>query len=238
MKEITKDQNYNNHRLATSFHDAGSKNIVIFCHGFRGTSIGPSRYFVKVARKLAENNISSLRFDQYCSGNSEGDFLDSSFADWVMTTKKIAQDYLDQGYKVSLFGQSMGGAAVIAASAAIPELTATVAWAPDPNTDEFNPGADGFVEEGGQLVQNSFWQEAYDAKSADSLRTIKTPMYIVQCTADEFVDGVNRKAISENAQPNHQIDIFDGLRHSQWTFAQSEGIISKSVDFLIDEFSK
>jgi esterase/lipase len=235
MKEITQDQNYNNHRIATTFHDAGSKNIVIFCHGFRGTSIGPSRYFVKVARKLAENNISSLRFDQYCSGNSDGDFLDSSFADWVMTTKKIAQDYLDRGYKVALFGQSMGGAAVIATSAAIPELTATVAWVPDPNIDEFNPGADGFVEEGGQLVQNSFWQEAHDAKVSDKLAEINIPMYIVQCTADEFVDEANRNVIQENAQPNHQVDILDGFRHSQWTFEQSETVIARSVKYLTDK---
>jgi alpha-beta hydrolase superfamily lysophospholipase len=236
MKEITEDHIYNNHRLATTYHDAGSKNIVIFCHGFRGSSIGPSRYFVKVARKLAENNISSLRFDQYCSGNSDGDFLDSSFADWILTTKKIAQDYLGRGYKVALFGQSMGGAAVIAASAAISELTATVAWVPDPNIDEFNPGADGFVEEGGQLVQNSFWQEAYDARVADLLRTIETPMYIVQCTADEFVDEANRSAISENAQPNHQIIILDGFRHSQWSYEQSETVIDRSVDFILKHF--
>jgi hypothetical protein len=130
----------------------------------------------------------------------------------------------------------MGGAAVIAASAAISELTATVAWVPDPNIDEFNPGADGFVEEGGQLVQNSFWQEAYDARVADLLRTIETPMYIVQCTADEFVDEANRSAISENAQPNHQIIILDGFRHSQWSYEQSETVIDRSVDFILKHF--
>ncbi|MEI7792636.1 MAG: alpha/beta fold hydrolase [Candidatus Berkelbacteria bacterium] len=238
MKEITQDQIYNNHRLATTFHDAGGKNIVIFCHGFRGSSIGPSRFFVKVARKLAENNISSLRFDQYCSGNSGGDFLDSSFADWILTTKKIAQGYIDQGYKVALLGQSMGASAVIAASADIPELTATVAWVPDPNIDEFAGGAEGFVEEGGQLVQNSFWQEAREAKVADKLAKIKIPMYIVQCTADEFVDEANRKAISENAQPNHQVEIFDGYRHSQWSFEQSEIVINRTVDFIVQKFKK
>jgi len=238
MKETTKDQIYNNHRIATTFHDAGGRNIVIFCHGFRGSSIGPSRYFVKIARKLAENDISSLRFDQYCSGNSDGDFIDSSFADWILTTKKIAQGYLDQGYKVALFGQSMGGAAVIAASAAILELTAAVAWVPDPNIDEFTPDTRGFVEEGGQLVQNSFWQEAHEAKVADKLAKIKIPMYIVQCTADEFVDEANRKAIQEFAQPNHQVDIFDGYRHSQWSFEQSEIVINRTVDFIVQKFKK
>lgn len=79
MKEITQDQNFNGHRIATAFHDANTKSIVIFCHGYRGTNAGPNRFFVTVAHQLAEQGISSLRFDQYGSGNSEGDFFDSSF---------------------------------------------------------------------------------------------------------------------------------------------------------------
>ena len=76
MKELIKSRSINSHDVSTVFHDAGSKKIVIFCHGYRGTSVGPSRFFVLVAKKLAEAGISSLRFDQYGSGNSEGDFLD------------------------------------------------------------------------------------------------------------------------------------------------------------------
>lgn len=78
MKETTQDQNFNGHSIATAFHDANSKNIVIFCHGYRGTSAGPNRFFVTAARQLAKRGISSLRFDQYGCGNSEGDFIGGS----------------------------------------------------------------------------------------------------------------------------------------------------------------
>lgn len=232
MKETIQFQNYYNHRIATVFHDADSKNIVIFAHGFQSTSIGPCRRFVGCARKLSQRGISSLRFDQYGSGNSEGDFFDSSFDDWVKTIRTIAENYLAQDYKVALFGQSMGGAAVLAVGFELPDLSAIVAWSPDPNVDKFVPPENGIDEENGQIVQASFWQEAHDAKVADKLSLIKTPMYIVQCTADEYVDELNRNAIIRNAQSNHKVENYEGYPHSKWTYQQGKEIIDKSVIFL------
>ena len=234
MQEITRDQNFNGHRIATAFHEAEGKSIVIFCHGYRGTSAGPNRFFVTVARQLAEQAISSLRFDQYGSGNSEGDFFDSSFVDWIKTTKAIAENYLNQGYKVALFGQSMGGAAVIAIGSALPNLSAIVAWSPDPDVEDFIAPESGIIEESGQIVQARFWQEVHDAKVADKLQLVKTPMYIVQCTADEYVDEQNRNAIAKNAQANHEVENFEGYAHSKWTYEQAKGIIDKSVKFLVE----
>jgi len=234
MKEITQDQNFNGHRISTAFHEADSKSIVIFCHGYRGANVGPNRFFVTAARQLAEQGISSLRFDQYGSGNSEGDFFDSSFLDWVKTTKAIAENYLKQNYKVALFGQSMGGAAVIAVGSELQNLSAIVAWSPDPNVEKFFAPENGTIEENGQIVQARFWQEAHDIKVADKLSSIKTPMYIVQCTADEYVDEQNRNAIAKNAQPNHKVENFEGYSHSKWTFEQSKKIIDRSVNFLVE----
>jgi esterase/lipase len=234
MKEITKDQDFRRHRLATTFHDAGAKSIVIFCHGYRGTSARPNRFFVTAARQLAERGISSLRFDQYGSGNSEGDFFDSSFLDWIETTKTIAESYLNQGYKVALLGQSMGGAAVIAVGSELGNLSAIVAWSPDPNVEDFIAPENGIIEENGQIVQARFWQEAHDTKIADKLTSVKIPMYIIQCTADKYVDEQNRNAIAKNAQPNHKVENLEGYAHSEWTYEQAKGIIDKSIRFLVE----
>ena len=106
-------QIYNDHTIALALHEASTKKVVIFCHGFRGTSTGPARFFVKAARELEKEGISSVRFDQYGSGNSDGEFEESRFDDWVATTIAIARDYLSNGYEVALFGQSMGAATVI-----------------------------------------------------------------------------------------------------------------------------
>ena len=68
------------------------KKIVIMNHGFRGSSIGPARTFVNFAKILNQKGISSLRFDQPNSGNSEGDYLNSSFNEWVNTTMYFAKN--------------------------------------------------------------------------------------------------------------------------------------------------
>ena len=231
--EIANTRQYNGHDISTIFHDVRSRKIVIFCHGYRGTSIGPSRFFVKASRILAKNGISSFRFDQYGSGNSEGDFMDSSFKDWEKTTQIITQDFLDQGYTVGLLGQSMGGATVICVGSELPAITSIVAWAPDAGVDLFYPPKNGFIEEGGQRVQSSYWQEAYDARIADRLSNVQAPMYIVQCSDDEYVSAENHEAIERNARPNHDVEMYNGYKHSAWTYEQAEGIINKSVQFLI-----
>lgn len=233
-----KTEEYNSHKLAISHHDTKSKNIVIFCHGYRGTAVGSGRFFVRAAQKLEEANISSIRFDQFGSGNSDGDFFNSSFNDWLVTTKAIAKDYLNKGYRVALFGQSMGGATVISVGSELPEITAVVAWVPDPNVEDFNYPESGYIEEGGQRVQAAYWQEARDAKVADKLLGLKAPAFIVQCTDDEYVDDTNRKAILNNAQFNHKVVSFENYKHSNWTYNQAEDIIAKSTDFVIESFNQ
>ena len=65
--------------------EPNQKKMVIMSHGFRASSIGPARTFVDFARILNKNGYSTLRFDQANSGNSEGDYLDSSYNEWVNT---------------------------------------------------------------------------------------------------------------------------------------------------------
>lgn len=237
MAEV-KTEDYNHHKIAIAHHDTRSKNIVIFCHGYRGTAVGPSRFFVRAAQKLEESGISSIRFDQFGSGNSDGDFVNSSFDDWIATTKAIAEDYLNKGYRVALFGQSMGGATVITVGSELPEITAVVAWVPDPNVEDFKYPESGYIEEGGERVQAKYWQEAHDSKIVDKLASLKAPTLIVQCTDDEYVDSVNRKAIMDNAQPHHKIVNFENYTHSSWTYEQAEDVIARSIDFIVKSFKK
>lgn len=231
--ETTETRQINGHNIACANVDAGSKTIVIFCHGFRSSTIGPNRFFVRASRLLAEHSISSVRFDQYGSGNSEGDFVDSSFDDWMETTKVLAEEYLAKGYRVALFGQSMGGATVIGVGASLPKLSAIVSWVPDPNVEDFIPSESGIFEEGGQNVQCDFWQEAHDARIAEKLASVKAPTYIVQCSDDEFVSEENHKAIEDNARPHHTVEMFKGRKHSSWSYDDATDIIQKSVDFIV-----
>ena len=84
--------------------DIPQQKIVVMSHGFLGTSIGPARTFVDFEQLLLEAGFSVLRFDQPGGGNSEGDYIDSSFTTWVDTTTYFAKKYLELGYRVTLLG--------------------------------------------------------------------------------------------------------------------------------------
>jgi putative redox protein len=89
----------------------------------------------RIAVALAAKGIAVLRFDFTGLGSSEGDFANSTFSSNVADLVRAA-DHLRETRKAPaiLIGHSLGGAAVLAAAAQIPEARAvvTVAAPSDP----------------------------------------------------------------------------------------------------------
>lgn len=226
----------NSKKIATVINDAGAKDIVFFCHGFRSSKIGPNRFFVRVARELEKQKISSLRFDQYGSGDSEGDFIDSRFDDWVRTTEEIINDYLLKGYKVSLLGQSMGGSSVLVVASHLGnKLQSVVAWVPDPSVDELKVYGK-YMDEGGQRVDWDFWKQAHQADVVDCFKKITIPTYIVFCDNDEYVSAENQQALISVAQSHQKIEILKGHTHSSWAYDQASKVMQNTIQFLVSNF--
>ncbi len=89
----------------------------------------------RIAVALAEKGIAVLRFDFTGLGSSEGDFANSTFSSNVADLVRAA-DHLREARKAPaiLIGHSLGGAAVLAAAAQIPDARAivTIAAPSDP----------------------------------------------------------------------------------------------------------
>lgn len=217
--------------IACVAHEASTDATVLFCHGFRGERTGPNRTFVTAARRLARQGVASLRFDQAGSGDSEGDFLESRFTDWIATIRAITEELEAEGRRVALWGQSMGASAAICAAAHL-DVLAVVAWVPDANVDPFIPDPHGFVEEGGQRVRNVFWQEAHEADVAGALVRMTAPCFLLFGTADEYVSAENRGALIEAVGHHDRVDVPQGWPHSSWTLDQADDAIERSIDFL------
>lgn len=215
--------------------EPANKKIVIMCHGFRGSSIGPNRFFVRLSEKLKRVGISSLRFDQYGSGNSEGDFMESSFNDWISTTKEIVQKYLDGGFQVALLGQSMGGSTMMIAASQMENIASIVAWTPGIMVDPPDVKGD-YMEEVGQRVPWKFWQEAHEAGVVKSLQKILMSALIFLATKDEYVSEKDMKLLESSALPNQKIETLQYHKHSTWSFDQAENVLEKTKDFFVENF--
>jgi len=211
------------------------KKLVIMSHGFRGSSIGPARTFVDFERILLLNGYSVLRFDQPNSGNSEGDYTDSSFNEWVDTTTYFANKYLDDGYQVALLGQSMGASTTVVASAK-PEIEGKIKclllWVPDPKAT-FDKPANEVYEEGGQKYRGTFWQEAKDSDFLGCLDQFEGAIHLVYGENDKYISKELRKEVVNAVKAkNQKIMILPNQDHSPWEFDSAQQVYEEELRVL------
>lgn len=215
------------------------KKIVIMSHGFRGSSIGPARAFVDFESVLIKNGISVLRFDQPCSGNSAGNFIDSSFNEWISAIEYFATKYLSLGYQVSLLGQSMGATATMVASKNISlksKLSCILLWVPDPKSTYINEG-DIIAEENGQKYSESFWQEAHDSNFLQCIKDYEGLIHLVYGENDHYIDSTLRNQVIEIIKnKNMPYMILKGQDHSAWEYDIAQTVYLTELDLLVEAF--
>jgi len=203
--------------------DIPHKKIVIMSHGFEGTSTGDSRAFVNFARMLVAHDITVLRFDQPNCGNSDGDFLDVSFDEWINTIAYHAKKYTTQGYQVALLGNSMGATASVVAAARKElqdKIVCLLLWVPDPKTTFTDPVAPHAIyEEGGEQFRASFWQEAKQSGFFDALQRYTRGIHLVYGEHDRYITKEIRQEVIEKVREKGQpVMILPGQNHSLWSY--------------------
>jgi len=211
------------------------KKIVIMSHGFRGSSIGPARTFVNFEKLLLEKDYSVLRFDQPNCGNSEGDFVNSSFKEWVDTTTYFAKKYIDKGYKVCLLGQSMGATttmAVTSQSEVKNKIPCIILWVPDPEST-FDKDPNSINEEEGQKYKESFWKEAFETNFFRNLKEYEGGIHLVYGENDKYVSQELRDQTVKHVQDKNQsVMILKGQGHSPWEYDICNEVYNEELKFL------
>lgn len=215
--------------------EPSQKKIVIMSHGFRGSSIGPARTFVDFEKLLVGEGFSVLRFDQLCCGNSEGDYLDSSFNEWVQTTSHFAQKYIDSGYQVALLGQSMGATTtmIVAGQDKFKDkIPCIILWVPDAKSNT-NADPDQIYEEGGQKYKGRFWTEARDANFFGALDRYSGGIHLVYGEYDKYVSqDLREKTIAKIKEKGQTHMILPEQDHSSWDFDMVQQVYQAEVEFL------
>jgi len=232
----------NNKKIFCYFSEPGisQKKMVIMSHGFRGSSLGPARQFVDFQKILNKEGYSVLRFDQACSGNSDGDYIDVSYKEWVDTTVYFAKKYLDLDFKVALMGQSMGAAVSIVATNR-PELknkiSCVLLWVPGVNDGDFKGDAEEICEEDGQKYTGKFWKEAQDEDSFKALEEYAGGIHLVYGEKDRYVSKDLRERVIEVVKKKGEpYMVLKGQDHSPWAFDLVQEVYKQEIEKLARYF--
>lgn len=197
----------------------------LFAHCFTcGKDIFAAR---RISRRLAAQGIAVLRFDFTGLGHSEGEFSNSGFSGNVEDLQAAAAAMAAQGMAPGLLvGHSLGGAAVIAATAGIASVKAVaVIGAPaDPThvTHHFSHAAEEIAAKGGAevtlagrdfTISRKFLSDLQDATLTDHLRHLHRALLILHAPLDAVVGIENAASLFIAAKHPKSFVTLDGADH-------------------------
>ena len=230
------------HQLVGIHHLGDSPRIVIMCHGFTGNKIENKRLFVEAARSFARNGFDAFRFDFYGSGDSEGEFADTTLSHNIANLKDVLNWAGEKGYeRIAVLGISMGAATAIL-TLAESTADALITWSAVPDMKRLfqtfagnvaEVGADVRVHEyDGWLIKRDFWEDGirYDIQGA--LARIEIPKFIVQGTGDAplFVEGFH--AFRDIVQPPADFMEIPQAGHTYQTPGHRRQVIRQTLIWL------
>jgi putative redox protein len=181
---------------------------------------------VRIARGLTARGIGVLRVDFTGLGESGGEFADSTFSANIDDLVRAA-DHLRAEYAAPalLVGHSLGGAAVLAAAARIPEARAVatigapyspehVAHLFDTARTEIDTHGAAEVHIGGRpfLVGREFLADIAAHPQHDRIAGLGRPLLVLHSPTDEIVDIGNATCIVEAATAASFVRL-DGADH-------------------------
>lgn len=157
---------------------------------------------VRISRALAHRNIGVLRFDFAGTGASEGDFARTTFAGNVADIVAAARAMTGAGICPALLvGHSLGGAAVLSAAGAMPEVRAVATIAAPADVDHVlehvRPEALAAIERYGEAeirlgnrsfaVRQSFIDALRNEELTTCVAALRTPLLFLHSPRDKAV---------------------------------------------------
>ncbi|GGE99031.1 osmotically inducible protein C [Aliidongia dinghuensis] len=163
----------------------------------------------RIAAALAERGIATVRFDFTGLGGSGGDFANTNFSTNLADLKAALDHMRATGRTASLLvGHSLGGAAVLAAAEAAPEVraVATIAAPFDvahiiglfaDRADEIEARGEARVNLAGRpfTIRRSFLDDVRAQDQQQRIQHLGRPLLILHSPVDRIVDVENARAI-------------------------------------------
>jgi dipeptidyl aminopeptidase/acylaminoacyl peptidase len=224
---------------------------VVFFHGFTSTKVEPHRIYVKTARKLASAGFYAFRFDFRGSGDSEGDFSETTIGGEISDAIKsidvlTAMEGVD-AERIGVLGLSMGGCVAACVSGQDARVKSTVLWAPfsdDPPdlvqmflagyAERPNPDED-FADYNGNTIGKAFIEELPQVRPSQEIQRFSGPLLIIHGEADEMVPvphGQRYYELVKDRDALTEIAIIPQADHTFKAKAWEDVVIARSVDWF------
>jgi len=182
-------------------HMVETEKIVIFCHGFTGDKAENKRLFVETARDCSRHGYNVLRFDFYGSGDSAGEFKETTVSHNRANLKDAIRWAAENEYSsIAVLGISLGAATAILTVGNEP-VDALVTWSAVPDMKKLITQHAGIsldqssqkdvYEYDGWEISRDFGVDALQYDIQGVLAGLAMPKFIVQGTNDAalFVKG-------------------------------------------------
>lgn len=131
-----------NEKIFTVFHIPDTtdvKKAFVFIHPFAEEKLWSHRVYVSFARELASQGYYVARFDFRGHGDSDGDFVDSTFEKHIQDIDGVI-NHLKVKYQIndiSLFGLRLGASLATAYASSKDEITNLILWDPVLNGERY-----------------------------------------------------------------------------------------------------
>jgi alpha/beta superfamily hydrolase len=181
----------------------------------------------RIAKRLSEGGIAVLRFDFTGLGASEGEFANTNFSSNVADLIAAA-DYLRRAQRAPalLIGHSLGGAAVLAAAAHVPESKAivTLAAPSDPahvaglfrdHLAEIESAGEAEVVLAGRSfrIKRQFLSDVAEQNLATKVAALRRALLVMHSPTDATVDITNATQIFTAAKHPKSFVSLDNADH-------------------------
>lgn len=182
---------------------------------------------VRISRALAARGVAVLRFDFTGLGQSGGDFANTNFSSNIADLVAAA-DHLRTHYSAPqlLIGHSLGGAAVIAAAAFVPEARAVAAIGAPSDVShvarQFSAHADEIAATGRAevslagrrfTVKRQFLEDLAQHDQAMRIARLKRALLVMHAPTDTVVGIDNAAQIFQAAKHPKSFVSLDGADH-------------------------
>jgi len=210
------------------------KGIVILLHGyFSSTKLGPVNLYVQIARLFAQQGYEFWRIDSFGVGDSDGDFIQSSFELRIKDYKTITELALQNNKNLAYLGHSMGTNFAIYLANCYADFVkrifllspsfGNITWFDNLlNTNQQNQlYTEGIVERKGLTVTKEFIEYIFSDEIYLEIEKCKTKCIVFYATSDEFY---NMQSIIKSVKYMSDFELFE-IENSDHNFLSNRKLL-------------